>query len=289
MVAQILIKYFLLEPFEVSLALNSVFHYSLLVFATIYIAAGGNVINDIHDITIDKINKPNKVIVGKFISEKAAYNYYILLTTLGVGCGFVLSNNIGKPGLAVVFILVAALLYWYATFLKSMLLIGNLLISLLVGISLVMVILFDIFPALNEVDKPIQLLLSKTILGYAVAAFYINLIREIVKDIQDMNGDKNGGRTTLPMVLGTSRTLMLVFAMGIFAFFVLVFFIYHHLYKHTLLLFYFLFLIGGPLLIFCVKSWNASKPKDYKVLSFLLKLILLMGVCSIPLYAQILY
>ncbi|MCB0457747.1 MAG: UbiA family prenyltransferase, partial [Flavobacteriaceae bacterium] len=210
MVAQFLIKYFLFEAFDVAFAINSVFNYSLLVFATLFIAAGGNVINDINDVAIDKINKPTQVIVGKIISEKAAYNYYMLLTVVGVGCGFIVSNLVEKPGLAVVFILIAALLYWYATFIKSMLLVGNLLISILVGFSILIVVLLDIFPVLNETDKSIQILLSKTLLGYAAIAFYINLMREIVKDIQDINGDKNGGRSTLPIVLGVARTTTMV-------------------------------------------------------------------------------
>ena len=285
-VAQFFIKY-MLQTFEISFALNSVFNYSLFVFATLYIAAGGNVINDIYDVSIDKINKPKSVFVGTSISEKAAYNYYIMLTIAGVGCGFIVSNSIGKPGLAVVFILVAALLYWYATFLKSMVLIGNLLISLLVGLSIIIVILFDIFPVLNENDLPMQLALSKTLLWYALAAFYVNLMREIVKDILDINGDKNGGRTTLPMVLGVSRTITLVFGMGVFAFFILLIFSYNHLYKHPFLLFYFLFVLGGSLLIFSIKAWNATKPKDLKHLSLILKIILFIGVCSIPFISKI--
>lgn len=283
----VLIKYALFQTFDVALALTE-FTFLLLIFATVCIAAGGNVINDIQDVAIDKINNPQKVIIGKAISEKAAYNFYILLTSLGVLLGFLVSNLIEKPGLAVVFILVAALLYWYATFIKSMFLFGNLLISFLVGFSLLIVILFDIFPALNNIDKPLQLLLSKTVFWYALAAFYFNLMREIVKDVQDINGDKNGERTTLPIVLGISRTTILIFGLGVFSLFMVLIFAYKNLYQHTFLLFYFIFLLGGPLLIFSIKAWNAKKPKDYQLLSNLLKIIMFLGVCSIPLYAQIL-
>ncbi|MEZ4873921.1 MAG: geranylgeranylglycerol-phosphate geranylgeranyltransferase [Flavobacteriaceae bacterium] len=286
-VAQFLINYFLFEPFEIELTLTP-FSFLILVMATVCIAAGGNIINDIYDVGIDTINKPKRVIVGKSISEKTAYTYYMLLTSTGVVLGFVLSNVIGKSNLAVVFILVAALLYWYASFLKSVLLLGNILISLLVGFSLLLLVLFNIFPSLNEMDKPIQLLLSKTVLGYAIAAFYFNLMREIVKDIQDINGDKNGGRTTLPMVLGISRTTLLLFAMALFGLFLLLLFCYHNLYTHPVVLFYFIFLICGPLLVFAMKAWSASKPKDFQRLSLLLKIIMFIGVLSIPFYAKIL-
>ncbi|MEZ4859180.1 MAG: geranylgeranylglycerol-phosphate geranylgeranyltransferase [Flavobacteriaceae bacterium] len=287
LLAQLLIKYFLFQSFEVALALNSQ-SFFLLVLATVCIAAGGNIINDIYDVDIDTINKPKRVIVGKSISESKAYNYYIFLTSLGAVLGFIVSNTIGKPGLAVVFILVAALLYWYATFIKSMLLVGNILISILVGFSLLIVVLFDIFPVLNEDDKPLQLLLSKVVLGYAIAAFYFNFIREIVKDIQDINGDKNGGRITLPIVLGIARTTTLIFGLGVFSLCMILIFAYNNLYKHSFLLFYFIFLMGGPLLIFSIKAWNAKKLKDYKLLSILLKIIMLLGICSISFYTHIL-
>ncbi len=283
--AQFLFKYTLLEPSQVNLALSPS-SFFLFVLAIVFVAAGGNVINDIYDVDIDRINKPSKVYMGTRISEKNAFNYYMLLTILGVGIGFYISNSVGKPALSVLFIGTAALLYVYASTLKSMLLVGNVIISALVALSLVMLILFDIFPALNETQRMQQLQLSGVIWYYAVAAFYINLIREIVKDIQDVNGDKNGGRMTLPIALGISRSSMLVFILGLFAFFMVLFFSYYELYRHQLLLFYFLFFLGGTLLLFCIKSWHAEKRKHFRFLSLLLKIILLLGVGSIPVYAK---
>ena len=77
----VIIKYWLFHAYEVALTLNN-FTLFLLIFSTICVAAGGNVINDIYDVEIDKINKPKKVLVGKSISEKAGFNYYIILTVL---------------------------------------------------------------------------------------------------------------------------------------------------------------------------------------------------------------
>lgn len=102
---------------------------------------------------IDKINKLNKVIVGKFIFEKVVYNYYIFFILLGVLLGFIVFNSIEKLSLIVVFILVVVLFYWYVIFIKLMFFIGNLFIFLLVGFSLLIVIFFDIFLVLNEMDK----------------------------------------------------------------------------------------------------------------------------------------
>lgn len=278
--AQYLIKYSFFESFEVALALQPL-SFIFLVTATICIAAGGNVINDIYDVKIDSINKADRVIVGKDISEKAAYKLYFFLTILGVGSGFIVANIVGKPGLSVVFIFVATLLYWYASFIKSILLIGNFLISLLVGLSLLIVVLFDVFPVLNEMDKEIQLQLSKTVFWYSLAGFYFNLTRELIKDIQDINGDKNGGRNTLPIALGVSRTTFIINAMAVFGFFSLLFFSYYSLYEHPLILAYFIFILAGLLLVFIINCYNASSKKDVVFLSTLLKLFMFFGVISI--------
>ncbi len=278
---QFLIKYTLFEQVNIPLALDD-FQFALVVLATVFIAAGGNIINDIYDLAIDRINKPKKVYIGKSISETAAYNSYIIITSLGVLLGFYVANSIGKPGLAGMFVICAALLYFYASFLKSMLILGNILIAVLVGLSLLILVLFDIYPMLDELNRSQQIHYAKVVWYYAVAAFYLNLMREWVKDIQDVNGDKNGGRTTLPILLGNHRTTMLVFGFGVFAFFMLVLYAYYELYTSTYVLMYFLFALGGPLLLFCIKAWNAEKQKEYAFLSSLLKIIFLLGVCSIP-------
>src|SRR5690554_5074464 len=95
--------------------------FTLLVLATLCIAAGGNIINDLYDIEIDRVNKPNKVIIGKSISERTANNLFIVLNVVGVGIGFYLSNVIGRPGFSALFIAISALLYLYASNLKSIL------------------------------------------------------------------------------------------------------------------------------------------------------------------------
>ena len=99
---QVFVKYGLFEALEVQLALNN-FQFSLLVIATVCIAAAGNVINDIYDVEIDQVNKPSKVIVGKKISEKNSNYIFIVLNVVGVGAGFYLSNTINKPAFATLF------------------------------------------------------------------------------------------------------------------------------------------------------------------------------------------
>ena len=157
----------------------------------------------------------------------------------------------------------------------------------MVGLSLLMPIIFDIFPALKSAAHPLHFTLSKIVFYYALAGFWLNLIREIIKDIEDINGDKNGGRMTLPIVLGSARTTLISLAMGLFFLFLIILFIYHQLYLYTSLLFYFIFLIIGPLGLFCIKSWQAEKKKDYAQLSIVLKITMLTGIVSIALIHSI--
>ncbi len=281
-----IIKYGLLETLDVQVSLDN-FRFRLLVFATVCIAAAGNVINDIFDVNIDRINKPQQVIVGRRITEKSAYNFYIILNILGVGVGFYLSNLLDHPGLAAVFIVISALLYVYATQLKSILLLGNILISLLVASSLLILILFDIFPAIDTELKESQVLSSQAILMYAGFAFFINFIREIVKDLQDIDGDKNGGRKTLPIVLGRRRTVNVVFVLGVIALLCVLLYTYFVLYNYQKVVLYFVFLVAAPILFFCIKAWNAENNKHFGVLSIILKVVMLTGICSIIFYTEV--
>jgi 4-hydroxybenzoate polyprenyltransferase len=285
---QVFIKYGLFQPFGVDTALTN-FSFALLVIATICIAAAGNIINDIYDVEIDKVNKPNKVLIGKRISERNANRLFVLFNIVGVAIGFYLANSIGKPSFAALFIVFSALLYLYASYLKGILLIGNLLVSALVAMSLIIVALFDLFPAITPQNQATQSAVFKIVLQYALFALFINFIREIVKDLQDINGDKKGGMNTLPIALGRKRTISIVFLLGVFMTLGIVYYMYENLYNQQTLLLYFLFAIVAPLLYFCIKSWEADSPKKYGFLSKLLKIIMFLGICSIPLYQFVIF
>lgn len=280
---QVFIKYGLLQPFGIDTILNT-FHFIVLVLATLCIAAAGNIINDIYDVAIDKINKPSMVLIGKKISEKSANTLFMVFNITGVVLGFYLSNVIGKPSFVAIFIITSALLYMYASYLKSVLVIGNIVISLLVALSVLMVGIFDLLPAITSLNQTTQSTVFSIILDYAMFAFMINLIREIVKDVQDMDGDKNGERNTIPIAIGKSRTTYLIFALGTLSVLLTIAYMYIYLYENQVLMLYFLFLIVAPLLYFCIKSWMAKTKSDFAFLSGLLKVILFLGMCSILLF-----
>lgn len=277
---QLLFRYVFFKFQNISLALAD-WQYSLLVLSTILIAAGGYVINNVFDQNTDLINKPNHVIVGKTISETNAYNLYLALTASGVAIGFYLSNVIEKPGFASIFILVAATLYLYATSLKQMLVIGNIIIALLLSFSVVIIGIFDLFPTIHEGNQQQMGVVFSILLDYALFTFFLNFMREIVKDLEDVDGDYNEGMNTLPIVIGKSRTAKIVFGISFIPIIFMLYYINKYLLELVFTTVYLLLFVVGPLLYFAVKIWTAKSKKEFHMLSLLLKCILLFGVLSI--------
>jgi 4-hydroxybenzoate polyprenyltransferase len=279
---QFIFRYGFLELQNIPLALAD-WQYGLLVLATVCIAAGGYIINNIFDVETDTENKPENVIVGKFISETKAYNLYIGFTVIGVAIGFYLSNVIGKPSFASIFIVIAATLYFYATSLKQSLLIGNFIVALLLSLSVIIIGIFDLFPITNEENRPVMGLLFGILLDYAIFAFIINFIREIVKDLQDFNGDLNQGMNTLPIAFGVKRTAKLVFGLSFIPIICIIYYINRNLFATGLLFatLYGLVFTLAPLLYFIVKIWSAKTTQDFHHLSTVLKWILFFGILSI--------
>ncbi|MDO8316411.1 MAG: geranylgeranylglycerol-phosphate geranylgeranyltransferase [Flavobacterium sp.] len=277
---QLIFRYGFFKIQNIPLALAD-WQYGLLVLSTILIAAGGYVINNVFDQQTDAINKPNMVVVGKSISVTQAYNFYIGLTVTGVAIGFYLSNVIAKPGFASIFILIAATLYLYATSLKQMMLIGNIIVALLLSFSVIIIGIFDLYPATGIDNRQQMGLFFSILLDYAIFAFMINLLREIVKDIEDTDGDYNQGMNTLPIAIGKSRTGKTVFGLSFIPLFFILYYINKYLFELLFVTVYLLLFVVGPLIFFTVQMWSATTKKELRILSGLLKWILLFGILSV--------
>jgi 4-hydroxybenzoate polyprenyltransferase len=279
---QLLFRYSFLKQQDIPLALAD-WQYGLLVLSTVLLAAAGYVINNIFDVASDTINKPNDVIIGKGISETRAYNIYFGLNITGVAIGFYLSNVIMRPGFATIFILIASLLYFYSTTLKQIMLLGNFVVALLLALSVIIIGIFDIFPATNVDNQAQMASLFSILIDYALFAFMINFIREIVKDIEDVNGDYNQGMNTLPIAIGISRAAKIALGFAVIPFILSLLYINKYFMENNLLivtLYAFAFVLA-PLLYFIVKIFSAKSQKEFHHLSTVLKLILLFGILSI--------
>ncbi|EGV43857.2 prenyltransferase [Bizionia argentinensis JUB59] len=283
---QLLVKYALLEPFGAIITLNG-FGFSILILATVCIAAAGYIINDIYDQETDAINKPKQRIVGKRISEKTAYNLFIGFNVVGVLLGFYVSNMVDRSGLFAIFVLTSGLLYLYATYLKQIPVVGNIVISILVALSVIIVGLFELIPAITIKNQDLQLFYFEVILAYAIFAFLINLIRELVKDMEDIDGDYKSGIKTLPIVLGRERSNHVIFFLTFLPIFALIYYITSNMYKNLFVVGYFLLFVIGPLILVLIRVFQAKSKANYRSISKLLKLIMLFGMLSMALYQLI--
>lgn len=282
---QLIFHYGFLKQQPIFIALAD-WQFALLVFATVCIAASGYLINNIYDVDTDLENKPQDVVVGNGISEAAAYNYYFALSVVGVGIGYYLCNFINHPAFFGAFAIITLTLYMYASSFKRTLLLGNVIVALLLSCSVLIVGVFDLLPAITADNQKFLGIVFQILLDYAIFTFIINFIREIVKDLEDVNGDYNQGMSTLPIVLGVKRTAKVVFGLSLIPVVLLCWYIYTYVFgptdKHLIYAtLYGLVFLVAPSIYFSIKAWSASKQNDFHHLSTVLKWIMLFGIFSI--------
>ena len=192
------------------------FHFFLLVFSSISITAAGYVINDYFDTKTDLLNRPSTVIVGRKISRRGAMTLHIILNGIGILTGIYLSWHVGILSLGIAYILAAGVLWFYSTTYKRQFLIGNLIVSVFTALVPFIVVVFEV-PLLNKVYREVLIandmdfnVILGWVGGFAFFAFLSTLLREIIKDIEDFEGDAAYGRNTLPIVLGIRITKIIV-------------------------------------------------------------------------------
>jgi len=284
---QYLLKYALLEPFGATTTLDDLW-FALLVIASVCIAAAGYTINDIHDIEADLINKPNNVQVGKSISDKLAFNLFMVLNILGVGVGYFVANKTGINALFSVFVILSVVLYVYSTSLKQMPVVGNLAVAIVVGIGILVVGLFELLPSMTAENKPTQLTFFEIIFDYAIFAFMITFLRELIKDIEDVDGDYKMDLNTLPIAIGRERANWVAFVFSFIPIGATAYYVIANLYKQQILVAYFLIFVIAPLIYVTIKIFSAEKKTHYAHISTILKLVLFFGILSILLYRFVL-
>lgn len=257
---------------------------SLLIIASVLIAAAGYIINDYFDLNIDLVNKPQKLVVEKVIKRRWAILWHLGFSAVGILLSAVVAWKTRAWWLIPANTGCVAALWLYSTNFKKQLLTGNVIISMLTG----WVILVIGFITHYEVIKHPELytgvdassLLRRTFL-YAAFAFIISLIREVVKDIEDMQGDALYGCKTMPIVWGVNVAkifaatwlLMLIAAVAIIITYVLPL-------GWWWAIVYCVLLILIPLLYILRKLVKATATKDYHQLSNWLKLAMLSGILS---------
>jgi 4-hydroxybenzoate polyprenyltransferase len=234
-------------------------HLFVLSSATILIAAAGYIINDYYDIKIDLVNKPERVVIGKKIPRRVALFLHTLFSIGGVLTALFLGWKIG-----LIIFSMSFLLWWYSNSLKRQPFIGNFVVALLIGLSIELVNV--LYSAENYL-----------VTVYSLFAFFMTLLREIVKDLEDLKGDSSFGCKTLPIVWGMRKTKLFIYGLMII-FGILVITLNEVFVGLPASYFvFFLFLPMSALFIFLVRADTVS---DFKQLSRLCKMILLLGIIS---------
>jgi 4-hydroxybenzoate polyprenyltransferase len=201
----------------------------LLTISVMLVAAGGYVINDINDTIADRVNKSDKTLLLDLLSESQAQLLYFVLTLSGIGLGLYLATQLGLYQLIILHITSSALLWIYSSYFKSSVLLGNIIVSILSALVPLTYFCFETYSFIASYGKvfeiqydsyfavgPLSGLWNYT-LALAVFAFIYTLIREIIKDLEDLEGDKKLDGDTLPLAIGTSNTLWIVRALLIIA------------------------------------------------------------------------
>jgi 4-hydroxybenzoate polyprenyltransferase len=275
---QLLFYYCIYEP---------LFHYNQIkalawiIVASVLIAAAGYIINDYFDLNIDQINKPEKNVFAKNLHRRWAIIWHfgfsflgILATAMGVG--------LHKWYLILANIACMALLWFYSTSFKRQLLIGNIVISVLTAWTVL--ILFFAFTSPRDAimgNSPATIKFFRVSFLYAGFAFISSLIREAIKDIEDMEGDARYGCKTLPIVAGVRAakiyigiwTVVLLAALIILQLYVLQF-------QWWYAIVYSILLVIAPLGYLFYTLRRATTAKDFSRLSRLSKFIMLTGIVS---------
>ncbi len=257
-------------------------YFILLMISSVIIAAAGYIINDYFDLNIDQINKPHKLVVAKIISRRWVIFWHLFLSLTGIVLGFYIDFKTHVRFLGFANFACVAMLFLYSISLKKKLLSGNIVISALTA-WVILVITWcetsNLFHA-NLTGSYTQKITRISFL-YTGFAFVISLIREVVKDMEDMEGDRRYGCNTMPIAWGTNATkvfvavwlIVLTGALAIVQFYVLVL---HWWWSAT----YCMLLIVVPLLYIFKMLFKAGTSSDYHRLSSFIKLAMLTGILS---------
>ena len=271
-----LIKEFM--PFQLSFI-----GFCLLVMATVCISAAGYIINDYFDVNTDMMNKPEAVIIGKHINRRNAMILHWVLNIVGCICGALVSFGIGRENYSMVFVFIAGILWFYSTTFSKEPFLGNVVVALLVGMVPLIEVLYEMLPLLSlPIDAVAQLGVNfEEIMlwssGYAIFAFLLTLLREMVKDIEDVEGDRTYGRNTISIAFGIQVARHIAIGVGLVTF---IAFIFAQICKlHDVYSLVFINIgITMPFLYSLMLLFKAHNTQDYAKVSLCLNVVMLMGL-----------
>jgi len=233
----------------------------LAAFSASLTLSAGNIINDIKDIETDKVSHPKRPLAAAKITVSQAKTEYVLFTIIALLLSFFIN-----PQAFVIVITATVLLYLYSYYFKTILILGNIIVSLLTG-------LVFIYGGV-AVNNPLAAIIP------AIFAFLINLIREVVKDMQDVEGDIKQGVITFPGKFGFSSSKLLVAELTVILIIFTLYPFITRLYKIEFIIL--IMAVVNPLLVYSLKIlFKDHSSSNLNKISNILKLNMFIGLIAI--------
>lgn len=276
---QYFLRYALITNYGIPHALSD-FQFSLLVLATVLIAAGGYAINDYFDVRVDQINRHDEMVVDVHIKRRVAMALHFAFSGAGILIAVFLAYKVEMLKLAIIQFGCGGLLWFYSTHFKKQFLTGNIIIGFLTSLTVLIVGIYEIVPALTPEAVNSSRGLFLIITGYSIFAFISTLIREIIKDLEDLKGDRQMGYNTLAISFGERKARSIAILLSL-VMLLLIIIISYKLFKDAVpQLIYITAAIILPLLYLVYVLSYANEKQNYSRASNLMKLLMLTGMFS---------
>jgi len=285
---QYVMRYFIIQPIlainRIHLQLSDI-DFAILVMATLFVAAGGYIINDYFDTKADRLNK-REVIVGRRISRRISLFLHQALSFIGLVLGGYVSYKVGHWQFVLIFFMAGGLLWFYSTSYKNHFILGNLVLAFICAAIPFLVVVFEI-PPLNKTYSEV-LIASKTNFDYLLYwvgafsffSFFAVLIHQFIRDLVSVKGDQEIGRRSLPIIIGFKWTKTIIVSLILFLS-VSVFGVWYQFLNapmDKITPWYFSLLIIIPLLLLAYLVIKLKKDESLKFGVFLLRMAILAGI-----------
>lgn len=271
----------------------------LLILSVVFIAAAGNVINDYFDVKADRVNKPERLIIGKHIKRRWAIVFNWLLNFGGLAIAIYLSIIYNNWWISIIAFIIINFLWFYSAIYKRRLFVGNVLVAFMVGVVPIYVLIFNLpldgYAVANKLTGHLGDWFVIEVVGIiSVIAFVINLMREVIKDIADIRGDLHIAARTIPIAMGIKKTKIVLLILAIPLLLLMVFYLFNiynyewmnnwqeQLFNPVSLKFFTLLVVMS--IMFMIAAFllllTANRRKIYLISSTLLKYSMIFGTVS---------
>lgn len=254
----------------------------LFIIDTMLIAAAGNLINDILDVKADEINKPLLSFIPNPIAKKSALVYYFILLILGFSIAAYIAFEIQKWPLLMIYPVVSFILFLYSYSLKNTILLGNIIVSLFVAFVTGIIFFAERTAIMQMKVIHTQRMVIEMFIAFIVFSFMINMIREMIKDIEDAEGDQVMGFVTLPIKYGKQKSVQICQYLTLLTIILLIVWMLFSknvvgLRNYTFLLLF----VGSPLVVSFQILTASTHKRNFSQLSAILKAVMVAGLFSL--------